>query len=360
MVDFQGGVKPDGEAFLKCIRREGTPDRVHFVELFLDWEIQIAVLKRFGLDKDLNPESPEYPMLVHLAVQRFMGYDYVCSHIQGLDFTFVRHRSIDSAEMAHEDGRNWVDESKGPIQNWEDFEKYPWPKIENMRTDELEWYEKNTPDDMIIVARGVAHYDEFLCWLMGYETLCYAMYEQPDLVEAIRQKVHETVVAQTEVFLQCDRVRAIWGSDDMGFKSGLLLGPQATREMILPGHKYVAEKSHEAGRPYLLHSCGNMSEIMEDLIEDVKIDAKHSFEDTIEDVIEVKKQYGDRVTLLGGIDVDFLCRADEAAIRERVRKTIDACQPGGGWMLGSGNSVANYVPVENYLIMMDEGVRYGC
>ena len=81
-------------------------------------------------------------------------------------------------------------------------------------------------------------------------------------------------------------------------------------------------------------------------------------EDTIERVTDAKREYGSRCTLLGGIDVDFLCRADEPAIRQRVRRTLDVCMPGGGYCLGSGNSVANYVPVDNYLAMLDEGRRY--
>jgi uroporphyrinogen decarboxylase len=116
--------------------------------------------------------------------------------------------------------------------------------------------------------------------------------------------------------------------------------------------------AHAAGRPYLLHSCGNLTTIMADLIEDVRIDAKHSFEDTIEDVREDKRVYGDRIALLGGIDVDFLCTASEPAIRKRVRDTLEVCMPGGGYCLGTGNSVANYIPVENYLVMLDEGRRY--
>jgi hypothetical protein len=103
---------------------------------------------------------------------------------------------------------------------------------------------------------------------------------------------------------------------------------------------------------------GNLATIYDDLIEDVGIDGKHSFEDTIEDVRELKSIYGDRIALLGGIDVDFLCRASPEAIRQRVRNTLDICMPGGGYCLGTGNSVANYIPLENYLAMVDEGRRY--
>jgi uroporphyrinogen decarboxylase len=120
----------------------------------------------------------------------------------------------------------------------------------------------------------------------------------------------------------------------------------------------MAEFAHRAGHPYLLHACGNLTTIMPDLIDDVKIDARHSFEDTIETVVDAKRRYGDRIALLGGLDVDFMCRSDEAAIRQRVRDTLDVCLPGGGYCLGTGNSVANYIPLDNYLAMLDEGRRY--
>jgi uroporphyrinogen decarboxylase len=130
------------------------------------------------------------------------------------------------------------------------------------------------------------------------------------------------------------------------------------REFVLPGHKLMAQMSHAAGRPYLLHSCGDLSAIEQDLIENVGIDAQHSFEDTIVSVIDFKRQYGDRIAALGGIDMDFMCRASEGQVRQRVRDTLAACMPGGGYCLGTGNSVANYIPVDNYLAMLDEGRKF--
>jgi uroporphyrinogen decarboxylase len=131
------------------------------------------------------------------------------------------------------------------------------------------------------------------------------------------------------------------------------------RELVLTGHARMASRTHQAGRLYFLHSCGELSDIREDLIEDVRIDAKHSFEDTIESVTDAKRNYGNRLTLFGGIDVDFLCRSTEREIRKRVRATLDVCMPGGGYCLGTGNTVANYVPIDNYLAMLDEGRRWG-
>jgi uroporphyrinogen decarboxylase len=210
----------------------------------------------------------------------------------------------------------------------------------------------------VIGSGGFAHFAEYLTWMMGYETLCYALYDQRDLVAAIADRLMDLFEVVLERMLEFERVKIIWGSDDMGFRSATLISPADLREFVFPGHKRMAEMSHAAGRPYLLHACGNLSEVMEDLIVDVGIDAKHSFEDTIESVIDAKQLYGDRIALLGGIDVDFLCRADVAAIRERVRHTLDACLSGGGYCLGTGNSVANYIPLDSYLAMQDEGSRY--
>jgi len=361
MREFTVAIQPDYEGLLKTVRREGTPKRVHHIELFLDAEVKKAIVDGFGLGRSLSKTDPRYGEKLEIELSRFLGYDYV--HV-GLDAGLIipvnTVTQTDSAELAKDGGRTWVPEGKGAIQSWEDFEKFPWPDPDKLTARSLEWYNANLPDDMTIIAgHSIAHYAEYLCWLFGYESLCYALFEQRDLVLAVKAKLEDLYEKAIALMLQFDRVTMIWGSDDMGFKNGLLIGPEETRQLVLPGHKRMAEICHANGRPYLLHSCGALAEIMDDLINDVRLDAKHSFEDVIQDVCSAKRQYGDRLTLLGGIDVDFLCRFDEKAVRERVRKTIDVCQPGGGWCLGTGNSVANYIPIDNYLTMLDEGRRYG-
>lgn len=352
-------VKPNWEGFLRCIKRQGTPDRVYNIELFLDREVQVATCERYPeILKGLDPADPAYPYRVQIALQRYLGYDFVRVGVEGYAMPLNRLKTEDTAALAREGGRNFQDEHRGPIATWEEFAAYPWPTAEQMNTTALEWYEKNLPDDMCIIGGLASHFSEYINWLMGYETLCYALFEQRDLVQAIADKIGELNRELIKRLLQFSRVKIVWGSDDMGFRSGTLISPKDMRAFVLPGHKEAAAMAHAAGRPYILHSCGNLSTIMDDLINDVKIDGKHSFEDTIESVIEDKKTIGQHIALLGGIDVDFLCRASEAQIRERVRQTLKACQPGGGYCLGTGNSVANYVPLDNYLAMLDEGRKY--
>jgi uroporphyrinogen decarboxylase len=356
---FSVPVTPDWEGLAACIQRKGMPDRVHHIELYLDDEIKDELCDMFSLQEGIKSQDPYFELKREVRLQRFLGYDYVRCGLDDFDMPLHRLTVNDTAALGRTGGREFINEKKGPITSWEEFEKYPWPDPGSCKSTYLEWYEQHLPDDMCVIGSGgFAHFAEYLSWLMGYETLCYALYEDRGLVEAISRKLEEIYEAVVRRLLEFDRVKIIWGSDDMGFRGGPLISPDDLREFVLPGHRLMSRLSHEAGRPYLLHSCGNLDLVMEDLIDVVEIDARHSFEDAIEDVVTAHRRYGDRIALLGGIDVDFLCRSSEPEIRERVRQTLDACMAGGGYCLGSGNSIANYIPVEHYLVMLDEGRRY--
>lgn len=352
-------IEPNWEGFVDCIARKGTPERVFFFELMLDKEVSEQIAEMFHLADNLDIDDPYFSEKFTFRIQRFLGYDYVRQGVQRLEMPFNRVLIEDTASLGREGGRSFVDESKGPITNWDEFERYPWPDPEAASTKSLEWYQENLPEDMFILGSGgFGHFAEHLTWLMGYETLCYALYDDRELVKAIADRILEINIVLSRRMLDFDRVKITMSADDMGFKTGTLIGPDDLREFVLPGHAKMAEMAHDAGRLYILHSCGQLEMIMEDLIHDVKIDAKHSFEDVIETIIESTEQYGDQIALLGGVDMDLLCRASEEELRSRVKEIITACHTGGGFCLGSGNSIANYIPIENYLIMLDEGRRF--
>lgn len=360
MSPFSVEIRPNWQGFLRCLRRQGTPERVYFIELLIDEEVRAAVAQRFGLMDGVAADDPHYLLKREIRVQRFLGYDYVRCAVDDVGIRIGRHTAPDTAALQRAGGRAYVDECRGPISTWADFEAYPWPDPARLTTRNLEWYEKNLPDDMCIIGSGgFAHFAEFLTWLMGYETLCYALFDQRDLVAAVSRKLLEIYEVVVRRVLEFDRVRGLWGADDMGYRGGTLISPDDLREFVLPGHRAMAAAAHAAGLPYLLHCCGKLDAIMDDLLDDVRIDGLHSFEDTIKTAAETKRRYGHRMAVLGGIDVDFLCRADEAAIRSRTRRTLDECQAGGGYCMGTGNSVPNYMPLDHYLAMLDEGRRWG-
>jgi uroporphyrinogen decarboxylase len=357
---FSRRVQPDISEMTDVLFRRRLPRRVHHIELFLDAEIKEAVAGRFDLGAGLDRSDPLYETRRDVSLHSFLGYDmFRVGVARKTVFPMATVAAADTTTEVSQgrEVREWQEEHAGPIQGWKDFEGYPWPKVSDIDFSPLEWLEHHLPPGMGCYEL-TAHIFEILSFLLGYETLCYAVVDQPDLVDAILEKAGAFYVDFTRALADFSRVAVIWGSDDLGFRSGTLMSPQFLRTKILPWHARCAEIAHSKGKPYLLHSCGKIDDIMEDLITGVGVDGKHSFEDAILPVTEAKGRWGGRLALLGGIDMDFLCRSEEAAIRRRVRETLETCSKGGGYCLGTGNTVANYVPLDSYLCMIDEGRKF--
>jgi uroporphyrinogen decarboxylase len=60
---------------------------------------------------------------------------------------------------------------------------------------------------------------------------------------------------------------------------------------------------------------------------------------------------------LGGLDVDFICRRSKEEIREYTIKHIEQCFYDGFWALGTGNSLPDYMPVDNYITVLETGLE---
>ena len=349
---------PDFEGrLLKVLLRQGEPDRVPFIELFADSEIIEAVLGEPVPWVHSNVREEREVLLPHLV--RFwytLGYDAFWIGAR-LELPLPMLASVDTALVPRE-RREWVNERASAITCWADFDRYPWPTPADADYGDFEFLARALPDGMAILG-AVPGILEPAMQLIGYETFALALYDQPGLVAAVFDRLAEVIVPIAETTAQMDRVAAIWMGDDMGFRTGTMISIKHLQQYVFPVQNRVAAVAHAHGLPFILHSCGDRRAIMDILIEEVGIDGIHSFEDTIELVTEAKSHYGDRVAILGGVDVDFLCRADEGQIRAYVRRVIAECAPGGGYALGTGNSVTNYIPVQNYLTMLDEGYRWG-
>ncbi|GAI89056.1 unnamed protein product [marine sediment metagenome] len=199
---------------------------------------------------------------------------------------------------------------------------------------------------------------EYASRLMSYEGLCFTLIDNPELFGTVTDRLGSIIYEYYKYLLKIENISIIFQGDDLGFNTQTLIFPQDIRKYILPWHKKFAEQTHEYGKSYYLHSCGKIDVIMENLISDVKIDGKHSFMESVAPIKEYKKLYGDRICLLGGIDMDILARYETNDLKKYIRGVIDYCAPGGRFAVGAGNSIPSYVPVENYLTMVNETINY--
>ncbi len=348
--------EPNVEQFQQVLRR-GPSDRVPLVELAIAEETLAALhgAPLIPLSQQDGPQRFREAVRQRIRLWHDLGYDYYRVRAE-IPFQMETLAARDTASSATGE-RRWVNEHEGLIKSLADFEAYPWPAPEAIGFAAAEAAQDQLPDGMGMMgfSGGVL---EWSSNLLGLEGMMLLLYDDPDLVRAVVDRVGQTIYDAFRVFCEMEQVFALWLGDDMGFKTATLLQPQHLRNYILPWHKRYAELAHQTGRLFLLHSCGHVEAVMPDLIEDVRIDAKHSFEDVIVPVEEFKQRWGTRVAVLGGVDVDLLSRGTEDDVRRRTSQILEACAPGGGYACGSGNSITNYMPTENYVAMIETIHRF--
>ena len=344
MTDKLTPVEPDWEGMIRNLRRESTPERVYYFEHGVADNIQTAMDERFGFTEMLDSNHPHYGYERMVRFHRFLGHEVFRVFPPGARLIVPRREG------------EWIDESRGPVADWDEYERFDWPTIRGADFSVLEYLDKHPLQNMR--ATHVVDVWEAVRDVIGFQTFCYKLYEEPGFIDAVFERVGGFMVDVAETICDFDSFGVLYLSDDLGHKTSLMLAPQDVRRVILPWHKRIADIAHAHGKLVFFHSCGNMYPLIDDYIDTVGIDAKHSFEENIVPVVEAKRLYGDRLSLLGGVDVDFLARADEQRIRAHVRHVLDVCVPGGGYFLGSGNWVTEYIPVESYIAMLDEARRY--
>jgi uroporphyrinogen decarboxylase len=341
--------------------REGP---VPLFEGVVDAEIACAILGRsFPVDRIAEftkpgPRPSPVQMwygyqLMKMAVDFYqgMGYDYVImTPIVLLPRTPMHlRRNPQQGTLV----RAWQDEHEGLIRTRQDFENFPWPSPRHVNMMSINYASWRIPKTMKVLAFILGIFEDLRC-LMGFEPMAVKSLEEPELVSDILDKLTALNLAAVEKCAAHKGMGGICYADDLAFNNGTMMSPAWIRDNLIPRYQRFAAAAHRHGKPFLFHSCGRIEAIMEDLIEIVGIDGRHSFQDHVEPVEEVYKKYHERISIIGGLDVDLLARGTEDQVRQRTRQILEACAPGGGFVMGSGNSITNFCKIENYLAMLDE------
>jgi len=366
--------KPDIERFVSIMNGKIIPDKPPMVEYLIDDAVMKPILQNMlgrkwvsisdkldyiGDQMNFSKENTEKTnawLDNQIAFWYHMGYDFIRIEAS-LTLPAMSSWVSDTAKGTGDQIRVWQDESKGVIRSWDDFEKYPWPRIKEEDFYIHRYICDHLPDGMGFVTCHAGGVFEHLSRLMSYEGLCLNLIDDPTLFKAVTDKIGELIYEYDKHLLELDKLTLILQGDDFGYSTQTLIPPEDIRKYFLPWHKKYAQLCHEKGKPYYLHSCGKVDVLMEDFINYVKIDGKHSFQDEVAPIIDAKKNWGDRICLLGGIDIDKLARLEPSELRKYIRQIINKCASGGRFAIGAGNSIPSYIPVENYLTMLDEALK---
>jgi uroporphyrinogen decarboxylase len=277
-----------------------------------------------------------------IAAFRAAGYDY--ASVSGSPFRFY------GGECDH--SQKTISLNQGfVITDRRSFDAYAWPDPDNFDYTALRALAPDLPRGMKLIVHGPGGVLENVTSLVGFDNLCFMLADDPGLVMDIFEAVGSRLVKHYRKAVVFDTVGACMSNDDWGFKTQTMLSVADMRKYVFPWHKRIVETIHAAGRPAILHSCGAAEDVMEDMIVDMRYDGKHSYEDVIMPVEEAYRRWGGRIAILGGIDLDFIIRSSVEDIQKRCRAMLELTAAKGGYALGTGNSVPEFIDDDKYLAM---------
>ena len=334
--------KPDIENLYKVLRRE-EPSRPTLFELFMNRPIYERLAGR-----KLADDTPLEELKLVMEAYAAAGFDYATTN--GSAFGFPNRRKKEKQTFSLNEGFVITDEKT--------FEEYSWPAPNEADYSRLEKIRPFLPDGMKLMVMGPGGVLENVIALVGYENLCLMLFDNPGLAEAIFNKIGQGLLDYYEISLQFDTVGLLMSNDDWGFKTQTFLSPADMRKYVFSWHKKFVDLAHNRKIPAVLHSCGYPTDIMNDVIDYMGYDGKHSYEDTIVPVEDSYEQWHTRIAVLGGIDLNFVVTRTEEEITARCHAMLERVQSRGAYALGTGNSVPEFLPQDNYIALLKTALDF--
>ena len=195
-------------------------------------------------------------------------------------------------------------------------------------------------------------YFERLWSLFSMSEALVNMIAEPEMTMSFLDRVEEHHHKLLDIVLSYDEIEAVYFGDDWGQQNGLIMGPTLWKEMIKPGMKRLFERVKSKGKYVVLHSCGDLRQIMPDLI-DMGVDVYNTVQPEIYDLDMLKREYGQDLTFYGGISTQqFMPFATPEETKEMTKRVIDKMASGGGYILSPTHAVTPDIPLENVEAMI--------
>jgi uroporphyrinogen decarboxylase len=345
--------KPNFERVKKALTLQ-QPDRVPLVEVLISDEIKSKFLKKEVKDGDMQAQVEFWAKA---------GYDFI-PLVTGMlgpgrvtdaakIYSIVKHSLFEDAEKT----KGWAAEGKGIITTMEEFEKFPWTSPDQLDYRKFDDVQKYLPENMKIIAVSGKIFT--ISWiLMGFETFCMSFIQNEPLIRKLFDKVGTIQFEAFKKVIGKPNVGAVWVVDDVAYDAGLMISPKYLRTYLFPWYRKMAAICKEKDIPFIFHSDGDLWKIMDDIV-GLGANAVHPIEPKAMDINEVKKRYGDKLAIMGNIDVDKLTRGTKEAVVAEVKKRIKEIGVGGGYCIGSSNSIPEWMNYDNYLTFIQAALQFG-
>ncbi len=231
------------------------------------------------------------------------------------------------------------------------------PNTKGLDFTHFDWIVREIGDEIFLVGNA----DIYLGWATAAAPVYFeAIASRPDLIERLLDAQLEHTLSFMRAQVE-HGAHAILGGEDWAGHSGPLISPRHFRKIVLPRLQRLVAECHRLGVPYIKHTDGNISRVEDVLLVDSGIDAYQAIEPAAGmDIADLKRRYGDRLTLMGNLDcAHLLVFGTPQEVAAETRRIIEDCAPGGGFVLTSSNSIHSGVRMENYMAMLEAARKYG-
>ena len=190
---------------------------------------------------------------------------------------------------------------------------------------------------------------------MGLDVFALMLYDDPELVKEIHRRFSEWTVKVLGHLNKLD-IDFYFAADDHADTRMPWVDMAMYKEFFFPYQKMVADA---IDKPWVFHSDGNLFPILDGLLE-LGMSAIHPIQPSAMDIGRMKEQYGQRVCIVGNIDLDFtLTLGPPEGVDAEVKERIAVAGKGGGYIMSSANSLTDYCKLENVRAMADALKKYG-
>ncbi len=202
-------------------------------------------------------------------------------------------------------------------------------------------------------------YEKMQCYVAS-ERLLIAIATEPDWVRDMYETDAALTVAMFEIMKEGGfEFDGVFLSCDLGYRNGLLFSPHHYEEQLRPTFRKLFGYFKAQGLPVILHSCGCVNELVPYFVEDgltclQPLEVKAGM-----DVLQLKRDFGDRLAFMGGIDVRAMADPDPSRIEEEIRSKMTIAKKGGGYIYHSDHSIPDNVSFEQYRRVKELVQRYG-
>ncbi len=213
--------------------------------------------------------------------------------------------------------------------------------------------------DRILPVAAVGSIWEVQGEALGWENMFRYIFTNPQFVKRVLADSTKFLIELGKACIDLGaEVLLDW--DDYGYTHGPMISPKHFEQFIYPCLKKAADTFHKKGAFLMVHSDGDIRLLM-DLIIKAGVDAIQPLEPKAGmDIGEVAEKWGEKICLVGNIDVSHLLPfgTPEEVARE-VRRAINAAAPGGGYLLGSGHQINDWCKPENFLAQIKTAKKFG-